>query len=63
MENKTNEELQKELEKITGVMVNKMGNQKNIPKKEIGFFFCELQDLNYKMDAIRNELDKRMSNT
>ena len=63
MENKTNEELQKELEKITGLMVNKMGNQKNTPKKEIGFFYGELQDLQNKMDAIRNELDKRMSNT
>ena len=63
MENKTNEELQKELEKITGLMVNKMGNQKNIPKKDIGFFYGELQDLQYKIDVIRNELNKRMLNT
>ncbi len=62
MENRTNEELQKELNRLRALLVSKMSNLNNAPKNEMELFHWELQDIQNKINVIKTELDNRMLN-
>jgi hypothetical protein len=59
MENLTNEELQTELNKVRAIFINKKGNVKNTPKHLLPTLYKELQELERRMNEIREEGVKR----
>ena len=61
MENKTNEELKSELDRIRGLMVNYMGSYSKKPKHEHEAISYSLHCFQFQKNAIEEELKNRES--
>lgn len=63
MEEQTNEELQKEFERIAKLMLDKMGALKIIPPEELAIVYKELSDIEERRNSIKSKLENGDSNS
>ena len=57
MKEQTNEELQKEFERLAKIMLDKMSALKIIPKEEISIVYKELSDIEERRNSIKSKLE------
>lgn len=63
MEKQTNEELQKEFERLAKIMLDKMSVLKIIPEEEISIVYKELSDIEERRNSIKSKLENGDSNS
>lgn len=63
MEKQTNEELQKEFERLAKIMLDKMSALKIIPEEEISIVYKELSDIEERRNSIESKLENGDSNS
>ena len=57
MEKQTNEELQKEFERLAKIMLDKMSALKIISEEEISIVYKELSDMEERRNSIKSKLE------
>lgn len=57
MKEQTNEELQKEFERLAKIMLDKMSALKIIPEEEISIVYKELSDIEERRNSIKSKLE------
>ena len=62
MKEQTNEELQKEFERLAKIMLDKMSALKIIPEEEISIVYKELSDIEERRNSIKSKLENGDSN-
>lgn len=62
MKNKSNEELQKEFQRLTVLMVSKMNNLSILPQSELAVVHMDLYNIEKEKNAIKLELENRTLN-
>ena len=63
MEKQTNEELQKEFERLAKIMLDKMSALKIISEEEISIVYKELSDIEERRNSIESKLENGDSNS
>lgn len=63
MKEQTNEELQKEFERLAKIMLDKMSALKIIPEEEISIVYKELSDIEERRNSIKSKLENGDSNS
>ena len=63
MEKQTNEELQKEFERLAKIMLDKMSALKIIPEEELSIVYKELSDIEERRNSIKSKLENGDSNS
>ena len=63
MEKQTNEELQKEYERLAKLMLDKMSALKIIPEEDLAMVYKDLSDIEEKRNSIKSKLENGDSNS
>ena len=63
MKEQTNEELQKEFERLAKIMLDKMSALKIIPEEEISIVYKDLSDIEERRNSIKSKLENGDSNS
>lgn len=57
MKEQTNEELQKEFERLAKIMLDKMSALKIIPEEELSIVYKDLSDIEQRRNSIKSKLE------
>lgn len=63
MKEQTNEELQKEYERLAKLMLDKMSALKIIPEEDLAIVYKDLNDMQERRNSIKSKLENGDSNS